>query len=160
MCNKTKYDRVIKKGKKNRRLRFRLNAYNYGQRRCACCCVQMTWETESEIDITTHRTATLEHLVPASKGGGYQVKNILITCKKCNNSRGTEDWIHFVERNQFPKKEWLIQKYLESVDMYEKGKYTQYDKDFILVTRIIENKNPIDQDIFDNVNEYLAKKAA
>ena len=108
---------------KNRNFKKRVQWYNLGQRRCHCCGIQMTWENGfSDSPKQTNRTASVEHLVPASQGGTFHMENILITCRGCNNSRGSEDWIEFVERNKFPKSEWLIARYLKAITFYKENK--------------------------------------
>jgi hypothetical protein len=113
--SKEKIQLVKDKMKANRKFKKRVEWYQLGQRRCHCCGVQMTWSTDNK-----PREATVEHLVPASKGGTYHTENIIITCRTCNNSRGSTDWIDFVTKNKFPKSEWLIGKYLNVLEFYRK----------------------------------------
>ena len=35
--------------------------------------------------------ATLDHVVPKSKGGPLTPANVVLACRACNNARGTED---------------------------------------------------------------------
>jgi hypothetical protein len=118
MLDKLSDDKIkstTKKMKANRGFKKRVQWYQLGQRRCHCCGVQMTWGNNGEV-----REASVEHLVPVSKGGTYDWVNIIITCRGCNNSRGTKDWIDFVTKNKFPKSEWLIGKYLNALEFYRK----------------------------------------
>jgi hypothetical protein len=110
-----KIEKIKKRMKVNRSFKKRVQWYQLGQRRCHCCGVQMTWGSNNIL-----RDATVEHLVPASEGGTYEFVNIIITCRGCNNNRGTEDWIEFVSKNNFPKSEWLIGKYLTALEHYKK----------------------------------------
>ena len=36
--------------------------------------------------------ATLEHIVPLSKGGGWKPANLTISCSECNENRGPADF--------------------------------------------------------------------
>lgn len=107
MCMQT----FKKRMKNNTRLKKRVKWYKLGQRRCHCCGVQMTWGND-----TNDRVASAEHMIPKSKGGTLHDFNVLIICRKCNNNRKNKDWIQFVTENQFPKSNWLITKYLESIE--------------------------------------------
>lgn len=51
------------------------------QRRC-CFCQRMLNRCE----------ATLEHIIPLSKGGNWHITNLDISCKKCNQKRGNLDF--------------------------------------------------------------------
>lgn len=53
------------------------NIYKQLNGRCAYCGKGMTL-----------KDATRDHVVPKSKGGGNNVKNLLPTCKKCNQMKG------------------------------------------------------------------------
>jgi 5-methylcytosine-specific restriction endonuclease McrA len=39
---------------------------------------------------------TLEHIVPKSLGGYNYANNLTISCRKCNNSRGTIDFFYYL----------------------------------------------------------------
>lgn len=107
--------KVRKRMKGNRNFKKRVKWYMLGQCRCHCCGVQMTWDSDN-----TPRSATVEHLVPASAGGTFHMINTLVTCRACNQSRGTQNWIDFVSTNSFPKAEWLIDRYIKAVLFYSK----------------------------------------
>jgi hypothetical protein len=101
---------------KNNRQRMQIKRwYALGQRRCACCSVQLIYQP------TYNNSATFEHLVPKSQGGTFHANNGLMICRKCNHTRGHQCWIKFVNKNNFPKKEWLIQRYIAAVDFYTHG---------------------------------------
>lgn len=110
---KTQMKKNLHRFKKNRSFKKRVIWYELGQRRCACCSVQLTWSSDNY-----PRDATVEHLVPASFGGTYHMVNTLVTCKRCNSLRGTKDWIQFVKEHKFPKMEWLINRYIRAVEFY------------------------------------------
>ena len=99
-----------KKAKNNPSLKKRLIAFNDGVRRCQCCDVQLQWKGEFD------NSATTEHLVPAIYGGSYESSNIIILCRKCNNARGSHDFIEWCEENDWKDKDKLITKYKKSKD--------------------------------------------
>lgn len=126
--------------KRNIRFKTKVKWYKLGQRRCHCCGVQLNW-------ISGHKnSASVEHIVPASKGGTFHFENMLITCESCNNKRQDTDWIKFVTKNKFPKGEWLIEKYLKAVNYYRDGNNQRKHK-------------KVHDCIFKNVDSYLLKKA-
>jgi hypothetical protein len=109
---------MIDQEKHNRRMKCnvkyksRVLWYSLGQRRCHCCGVQLNW-------VPGHKnSASFEHLVPKSHGGTYHPKNGIVVCEGCNSKRRNTDWIEWVVRNQFPKKDWLIAKYIVAVEFY------------------------------------------
>ena len=106
-------EKTRKKFKRNRRFRSKLGWYQLGQRRCHCCGVQMTWAGK-----LTDRSATIEHLVPQSRGGTHNGRNLIVICRLCNRIRGNQNFIEWVVDNNFPKKEWLIAKYVGAVQFY------------------------------------------
>ncbi|GAA1436357.1 hypothetical protein GCM10009616_35910 [Microlunatus lacustris] len=61
---------------------------------CCFCCIAMSFEV-----ITDHRynpsRATLEHLLPISRGGSHTWDNVALACWQCNvrkNNRTVEEW--------------------------------------------------------------------
>lgn len=101
--------------------------YNLGQRRCPCCGVQLVYQPGQP------NSATLEHLVPKSFGGTYDLENGLMVCYRCNNQRGSRCWIRWMNKKNPPKKEWLIRKYLLAVlTIYQKNPGVNVRKKVIL----------------------------
>lgn len=45
--------------------------------------------------LLTRNTATLEHVIPLSKGGTWKTTNIKVSCSSCNNERGNGDFEEF-----------------------------------------------------------------
>ena len=104
--------KFIKRRSNNPRFKKKVHWYLLGQRRCHCCGVQLNW-------IPGHKnSASVEHMVPASKGGTFDCVNILIVCHSCNMTRRDTDWIKWVTENKFPKSEWLLQKYVIAMNFY------------------------------------------
>lgn len=100
---------------KSARRKVKINLwYDNGQRRCHCCCVQLNWTGNYK------NSATIEHMIPKSRGGTLEAINILIMCYRCNAARGNIDWIEWITTSKPPKAEWLIQKYLDAVQFYRK----------------------------------------
>jgi len=101
-----------KKMRSNRTFRAKVHWYRKGQRRCHCCGVQLHWQGDLK------NSATVEHLVPQSKGGTSWCGNIIMVCTLCNKKRGNSNWIDWVLNYKLPKDEWLIGKYLAAVEHY------------------------------------------
>ena len=119
---------------RNKKFARRVEWYQLGQRRCHCCSKQLNWDSTS-----SHKnSATVEHMVPASKGGTYHAINILIICSACNNARGNKDWFEWIENGNFPKKEWLITKYSRAVEFYKNNYRKRIHK--CIFNRVIQYK--------------------
>ncbi len=83
-----------------------------GYRRCYCGTM-LVWDNPD------HPAAgTIEHLVPHSRGGTLAIKNTLLVCKTCNESRSSVDWYVCIQTNKPPKSDWLIAKYEEALLHY------------------------------------------
>jgi 5-methylcytosine-specific restriction endonuclease McrA len=108
---------------KNNRNRAAINrSYDMGQRRCYCG-VQLSYQPGQP------NSATFEHMVPKSQGGTRERFNGMVICFRCNNSRGNMCWLKWMKKNNPPKKEWLIQKYLNAVQEYQtRGKHLTINK--------------------------------
>lgn len=72
--------RGMSAGKVRAALRMRLSAEQ--NHRC-CLCGKRTNEATKQADV-----ATLEHLIPRSKGGRDTYDNCVMTCSRCNVERG------------------------------------------------------------------------
>lgn len=46
-------------------------------------------------------TATLEHVIPLSKGGNWEIENLRLSCRTCNQERGSEEFFSF--KNKFKR---------------------------------------------------------
>jgi len=101
--------------KGNKARTFIRHAYGLGQRRCPVCCVQLVYTANNR------NSATFEHIVPKSKGGTRHRENGMMMCYACNNGRGTKCWIEWMNEVNPPKKEWLIQKYIDAIEFYKEN---------------------------------------
>jgi 5-methylcytosine-specific restriction endonuclease McrA len=79
--------------------------YNLGHTRCHYCCVQLNYAAGHK------NSATVEHIIPKSKGGTLRESNCLIVCKTCNGKRKNKDFKGFVSGSRFPRRDWLFGKY-------------------------------------------------
>lgn len=52
----------------------------------------------------SYRNATLEHVIPQSKGGQTELANLNLSCLACNLDRGTEDFDSYRQRMQSRKR--------------------------------------------------------
>lgn len=71
-----------------RRIKERL----FGGRAYAPCCF-----CRRQLQMST---ATLEHVIPWSHGGGWEQENLRLSCEACNYERGTEDFSTFQKRKR------------------------------------------------------------
>lgn len=60
------------------------------------------------------RVLTVEHFVPVSKGGSYDINNIIPICKSCNSKKCNRDFFDWYAKQEFysKKREQKILKYL------------------------------------------------
>lgn len=58
---------------------------------------------------------TLDHIIPACKGGSNHTHNILCACRKCNASKGHEEWqLWYIQQPFFSEyKRQLIEDWME-----------------------------------------------
>lgn len=68
-----------------RRMRDRLFRRQKG--RCFYCD-ELTVQTVGQGDIPPN-AATIDHIVPQSKGGTYEAGNIVLACRTCNQAKGS-----------------------------------------------------------------------
>jgi len=50
------------------------------------------------------QSATLEHIISLSKGGGWNIDNLTISCANCNNTRGNIDYLLFKNHQELKKR--------------------------------------------------------
>lgn len=64
------------------------------ERRCYYCNI----ETVADLDKKFHRLATQkDHLVPVSRGGSNAIENVVVSCRTCNQAKGTMTADEFFE---------------------------------------------------------------
>lgn len=71
-----------RKSNRNSPNRRKLKHKLFGGRETAPCCFCRCRLTMA--------SATLEHVVPMSQGGGYNIENLRLSCQGCNLSRGDQ----------------------------------------------------------------------
>ena len=96
-----------------KKLMTKLKYFKLGHKRCHYCCVQLNYSSGFK------NSATIEHIVPRSKGGGLAQINSLVVCQKCNKRRADKNFVGFVTSSRFPRKDWLISKYKKAEEYYE-----------------------------------------
>jgi len=45
-------------------------------------------------------SATIEHIIPVSKGGGWNIENLKLSCFPCNNERGAMAFHEYLEKRR------------------------------------------------------------
>ena len=88
------------KRKQKRKIYF----YSLRHTRCHYCCVQLNYAQGFS------NSATVEHIIPKSKGGTLRIENTLIVCKTCNAKRGDKDFLGFITGSRLPRQDWLKSK--------------------------------------------------
>lgn len=88
-----------------KKLATKVKYHNLGHKRCHYCCVQLNYAQGFD------NSATIEHMIPKSKGGTLAQVNSLVACQKCNKRRGAKDFVGFVTGSRFPRQSWLLSKF-------------------------------------------------
>lgn len=77
-------------------------------------------------------TITMEHIVPESKGGTFNVSNLTVSCAECNNKRGNKSFLRYcVSYNLSPI---YLQKYKKLHSNYLKIKALNISKEKYLTS--------------------------
>lgn len=95
-----------------RKKRIKEKFYSLGHSRCHYCCRQLNYSSGFR------NSATVEHIIPKSKGGTLALKNCLVVCAECNTKRADKDFIGFVTGSKFPRQGWLKSKHVEAGKFY------------------------------------------
>lgn len=85
------YD-VIVRGRK-RMERIKADLFGAGVLVPCCFC---EWKM-------SYASATLEHIIPVSKGGQTVTENLTLSCEACNNERGARDFDDYRRRIQLKR---------------------------------------------------------
>ena len=91
-------------------------AFERGVYRCPCCDVQLVWKSNCER--IQSNLATVDHIVPKSKGGANVPGNMYVMCRKCNERRGNSCFVNFITAAGVSKSEAELiyrQAHIESV---------------------------------------------
>ena len=91
----------------------------------------------------TLETVTLDHIIPESKQGAFNISNLTVSCTDCNNKRGNQSFFEFCQ--QFNFSEEKINKYHILYVSTLKIKVLNLAKEEILDTDQAVPKNLIDQ---------------
>lgn len=66
---------------------------------CAYCPKTGLIIEEDKMKVPNHIKATIDHIVPISKGGGlFDYENLTVACGKCNSSKGSLSVEEFTKR--------------------------------------------------------------
>lgn len=81
--------------------------------RCAHCGKKLTWD------------ATIEHVIPLSKGGTYDPENLVALCKKCNKSKSNDivqpkEFYTALSPERRKKLQHMVDKYCKNTDWLDK----------------------------------------
>lgn len=85
-----------------------------GYARSAGCCVIIPFSKMQIIErdglncylcrkLLTYETATIDHIIPMSKGGFHSPTNVRIACAECNQDKDNKDLEEFQPLNIFIK---------------------------------------------------------
>lgn len=82
--------------------------------------IQCCWcgEDCNQFTVDEPYSATIEHLIPKSKGGTWELENLRIACKKCNQARG----------NDSGKSPWILLEHKKASDLCLRSQLLSDDK--------------------------------
>lgn len=93
--------------------------FDYGQRRCAYCCRQLHFHRYTDGTKVPPYVATIEHIIPKSRGGYGHFVNTLMVCNGCNSKRANQDFEKFVKKYKLPRTEWLLDRLRRSKEYHQ-----------------------------------------
>ena len=76
-----------------------MKLYNIQSGACFYCEQQMCLETTN-----SDMSATVDHIVPKSKGGKKDMFNAVASCRQCNQTKANVSFVQFVYRMKKDKK--------------------------------------------------------
>ncbi len=86
------------------RRRKRIYLFHKQKGKCDLCGAKMWLDNGKNKGYSNHK-ATLEHIIAQADGGTDSYRNLSVTCKLCNSTRGTIDYYKF-KRFRRNKKKW------------------------------------------------------
>lgn len=90
------------------RRNFLVKKFGLGQRRCGFCCIQLNFASGQS------NSVSVDHIIPKSKGGTSGQVNSFMVCARCNSERGDTNFMEWVTRKDFPRREWHAYLYKEA----------------------------------------------
>lgn len=109
-----------------RALKTQTTKYELYLKNDKCCFCEIIMFADSNFGVTNkNRIATIEHILPKSKGGQNSKKNYTLSCYSCNSHRGNRDFDEF--KNELIKKNFNYKKLSTST----KNKKTKTTKKFL-----------------------------
>jgi 5-methylcytosine-specific restriction endonuclease McrA len=76
-----------------RRRNFLYRAMIAGDLNCQYCGqTDLIIRHNQDPEIPMHRRATIDHIIPVSKGGSTKQTNWAISCERCNKKKGARIW--------------------------------------------------------------------
>ncbi len=81
-----------------KREELRRKTYEREGGKCFWCGgrVRLTWKRQWTGRETPEDAATLDHIIPKSQGGKYDINNLVCACRSCNAKRGSADAQEFL----------------------------------------------------------------
>lgn len=74
----------------------------------------------------TDNNATIDHIVPKSKGGLWSWLNLVACCEECNQKKGDQVWVPKTKPKQPEPFIVLLRKYVYKLDVYTIDIWKQY----------------------------------
>lgn len=97
------------------------------------------------------KSLTVDHVKPKAKGGEDRTSNCVPACKRCNHSKGSEDWMQWFSRQSF-----YSEKAVRRIKIWiEEGLVVDEELNVIDMTKNLPNSG----DVYD-ISQYPNAKCA
>lgn len=97
------------------------------------------------------KSLTVDHVKPKAKGGEDRTSNCVPACKRCNHSKGSEDWMQWFSRQSF-----YNEKAVRRIKIWiEEGLVVDEELNVIDMTKNLPNSG----DVYD-ISQYPNAKCA